>query len=414
MEMMNYQPAYFADRIEQIALVENMLTSFGRGGSRVILVEGERGLGKTWLALHLHRTILSHKERVKSLLILMMPPPEIATAPAAPGEYCLPSLASQKSESREIQQQIQDLLEWMANELQVSLPPNPVLDEICDRIIQKIKSDEFTRYWLLLDSVYESPWDFVDAFETVFLTHFLALPNAFLWASGRGKPYPWKTPEATRAQICPLEPFNKDGLKEQLQKMEKMEKMGLTETELEERLEWVKELGAGIPLLTHTLIQEREKNQALENAVQVLLEFLPREKRQEIRSYLEPLSVLDGFREEEMAYLLKGDRDPRSGREIRDALLQVSLIRWENGRFVLDRPLQKVFQEYLKVCKPEQWKEWNQSMIKYFEEQMSSPAFRKYEDFLKKKIEYHRHLLGGSENRPIAAATSVPGQVLIR
>ncbi|WP_298005570.1 MULTISPECIES: hypothetical protein [Anaerolinea] len=407
--MMNYQPENFADRIEQIALVENMLTSFGRGGSRVILVEGERGLGKTWLALHMHRTILSQKERVKSLLILMMSPPEITTAP---GEYHLPSLASQKSESREIQQQIQDLLEWMANELKVSLPPNPVLDEICDRIIQKIKSDEFTRYWLLLDSVYESPWEFVEAFETVFLMRFLALPNAFLWASGRGKPYPWKTPEATRAQICPLEPFNEDGLKEQLQKM------GFTGTELEERLEWVKELGAGIPLLTHTLVQETEKNQALEKAVQVLLEFLPGEKRQEIRSYLEPLSVLDGFREEEMAYLLKGDEDSVSlplpkVRTIRDALLQVFLIRWENSRFVLDRPLQKVLQEYLRVCKPEQWEMWNRRMIKYFEEQMSSPAFRKYENFLKKKIEYHRHLLGGNENTPIATATSVPGQGIL-
>lgn len=389
-----YSAEFFVDREKELDLVKEVLNNPYRG--RMILVEGERGLGKTWLALHLHRTILQNHARVKSLLILMSPPKGFN--PQA-GEYCVSF-----SEDKTISEELQSLLKWMAESLEVNLPPAPVLEEISDRILQHIQQHEFSRYWLLLDSVYECRWEFVDAFETAFLMRFMALPNTFLWASGRGKPYPWKTPEAQRAILGSLAVFNEESLRHQL------EKMGVAEKDIEKRLQWVKKMGKGIPLLTQILVEAKTKEEALANAVGALLEIIPQEKRENLKMDLERLSVLDGFREEEMEFILNCEREKISlskVRQIRDDLLNFSLIRWKNGQYVLDQPLQGVLQEYLKACKPDEWKRLNECMIDYYQNLSEQPAFRNYRDFLEKKINHHRLLMGEkTESNAISAVNS--------
>ncbi|WP_041455085.1 hypothetical protein [Anaerolinea thermophila] len=396
--VMEYQPDYFVDRKGELDLVRNMLTGHEKAGSRVILVEGERGMGKTWLALHLHRTVLTKSERVKSLLVLMVPP---SWAKSSEREYCVPSL-----ENADLKQTLQELLRWMAEGLGVQLPHEPALEEISDRILRHVEGDEFTRYWLLLDSVYECRWEFVELLENVFLMRFMALPNAYLWASGRGRPYPWKIPETSRAVVSSLALFNEDSLRDQLNKF-----MRVAEKELENRVKWVAELGKGIPLLSQTLVQTQTKEEGLKKAVALLLEVIPESRREHLRRVLERLSVLDGFREEEMAYLLEkdGQKVPLDEvRRIRDELLRVSLVRWEKSKFVMDQPLQEILQEYMKACNPEEWERLNQCMIDYYEDLRDKPAFKNYQKYLDEKILFYREAMGKEQKSNPTSAVHSP------
>lgn len=398
--VMEYQQNYFVDRKDEIDLVRNILTGHQKAGSRVILVEGERGMGKTWLALHLHRTVLPEFERVKSLLVLMVPP---SWAKPSEREYCVPSL-----ENADLKQTLQELLRWMAEGLGVQLPPEPALEEISDRILRHVEGDEFTRYWLLLDSVYECRLEFVALLEDVFLMRFMALPNAYLWASGRGSPYPWKIPETSRAVVSSLAPFNEDSLRDQLNKF-----MRVAEEDLESRVKWVAELGKGIPLLTQILVQFQTKEEVLEKAVALLLEVIPAPRKEDLRRVLERLSVLDGFREEEMAYLLEkdGQKVPLDEvRRIRDELLRVSLVRWEKSKYVLDQPLQEILQEYMKACQPEEWERLNQRMIDYYEDLRDKPAFKNYQKYLNEKILFYREAMGKEQKSNPTSAVHSPSR----
>jgi Cdc6-like AAA superfamily ATPase len=56
-----YRPDLFVNRENEIKAVTNALQNIARGDSeqmRTIVFRGERGLGKSWLALHLHRSVL--------------------------------------------------------------------------------------------------------------------------------------------------------------------------------------------------------------------------------------------------------------------------------------------------------------------------------------------------------------------
>ncbi|MDW8270244.1 MAG: AAA family ATPase, partial [Anaerolineae bacterium] len=64
-EVLPYDPNYFFDRKDEIdrvtsivnAIIENKMIE-----RRTLLFTGERGVGKTWLLLHLHKTKLKEKK----------------------------------------------------------------------------------------------------------------------------------------------------------------------------------------------------------------------------------------------------------------------------------------------------------------------------------------------------------------
>ena len=73
-----YAPELFVDRDEEIALTQHIIDQIRAGSAdrpRTVVFRGERGSGKTWLALHLQRTILPAIRDVKPLLINFYPPP---------------------------------------------------------------------------------------------------------------------------------------------------------------------------------------------------------------------------------------------------------------------------------------------------------------------------------------------------
>lgn len=128
---------------------------------------------------------------------------------------------------------------------------------------------------------------------------------------------------------------------------------------------------------------------------------------------LERLSVLDGFREEEMAYLLEkdGQKVPLDEvRRIRDELLRVSLVRWEKSKFVLDQPLQGILQECMKACQPEEWERLNQRMIDYYEDLRDKPAFKNYQKYLDEKILFYREAMGKEQKSNPTLAVHSPSR----
>jgi DNA replication protein DnaC len=78
-----YRPDLFVNRENEIKAVTNALQNIARGDSeqmRTIVFRGERGLGKSWLALHLHRSVLKDEAlpnyRIVSLFVRLAPLPE--------------------------------------------------------------------------------------------------------------------------------------------------------------------------------------------------------------------------------------------------------------------------------------------------------------------------------------------------
>jgi hypothetical protein len=82
-----YRPDLFVNREKEIETVNKALQNIARGEEmlnrvRTIVFRGERGLGKSWLALHLHRSVLKDEApcrtryRIVSLFVRLTPPPE--------------------------------------------------------------------------------------------------------------------------------------------------------------------------------------------------------------------------------------------------------------------------------------------------------------------------------------------------
>ena len=67
-----YCSALFVNRENEIKAVTNALQNIARGDSeqmRTIVFRGERGLGKSWLALHLHRSSVLKKRRRRTITL---------------------------------------------------------------------------------------------------------------------------------------------------------------------------------------------------------------------------------------------------------------------------------------------------------------------------------------------------------
>jgi hypothetical protein len=364
-----YDPQKFIDRDEEIKQIISLLRQ-SQPRVRAIVVDGDRGAGKTWLSLHLHRVIF--KKEIKGLTSWLF-------SLWSPGEDYQPwgdTMQDNEWFARENKGlKIEEFLSMIIHGLSIELPPNPSLAEKVDSIRRYVQSHIDDRFVLILDSAYE--------LETHFLGNLLTLNNFFVIVTGRGRPYPWKIPFLIEAIRFGLGKFSVEQIQEQLNNFGLSSMLSVKE---------IYEIGEGWPIFTEHLARAKNRAEALNIATNILFAVVPPNDRLQIRKYFEALSPLDGFGETEAA-LMVGMYDPntleKEGREICHKMNTTHLVSWKDGGYIINQPAKKVLREYLKFSRQEEWIRLNCAAYKRFTSQRDDPNQVRFRSFYEGKANLH-------------------------
>lgn len=391
-----YDPGKFTDREEEVNQILTLLKQ-SQPRVRAVVIDGDRGVGKTWLSLHLHRTVFKQDIRVVASWLFSL---------WSPGENYHPEGDKKQSNerfSREGEQlKLDEFLEIIIKSLPIELPPNPNLTERVDTIRRYVQSHTDNRFVLILDSAYESDWSLIEQLETNFLGNLLTLSNFFVIVTGRGRPYPWKVPYMIEAVHFGLGKFTVGQIKEQLKKFGLSSSLSINE---------IYEIGLGWPLFTEQLARAKNRVEALSIAADILFAVLPAHERAEVRDYFEALSPLDGFGEAEAALMVKtykqtGDQDSRA---ICRKMNETRLVSWRNGRYEMNSPVQNILRQYLLFNNKDGWIRLHLAAYRHFEAQAADRAMERFRPHFEKLMETHAKTLsnaGIKDLKPITTSKS--------
>ena len=348
---------------------------------RAVVIDGDRGAGKTWLSLHLHRTIF--KKEIKGLTSWLF-------SLWSPGEDYHPWGDKPQENEHFVQEnerlEINGFLSIIIHSLSIELPPNPVLTEKVDAIRRYVQSHTDERFVLFLDSAYESDWSLLEQLETHFLGSLLTLNNFFIIVTGRGRPYPWKIPYLIEAIHFGLGKFSIEQVQEQLRRF------NLSSILLAQD---IYNIGEGWPLFTEHLARAKDRSEALDIAANILFAVVPIHERLQIRKYFEALCPLDGFGEMEAALMVRTyeKNGIQDGRAICKKMNETRLIFWKDGRYIMTPPVQKILGQYLPLRKPHIWIDLHCAAYRHFEGQYRDQALRRFQSFFEKQMEFHAQAL---------------------
>ena len=434
----------FVNREKEIETVEEALQKIARRDveqMRTIVFRGERGLGKSWLALHLHRSSVLKKKappdyHIVSLFVSLAPPSKGLTVDKREWHITHDDASRiAEGDERHYELLLQKLVAWVAEQLGiVRAPYAPVRDLsawLAQDVKQKLESELHLVICLILDSVFETNWNFLDHLERYLLAAFAALPRVLIVMTGRGRPYLWKSPylRAERGEQS-LTPFSVEQVAEQIRRsLSNVSDLspavaGLSDEALTRLARRVIDLGGGYPLtneliasafvrqvldrlpeggsLEQALDRETIRADVLDAVARRLLEVIPEERRDRLRETFDALCVLkNGFRENEMPYLLAELRNTKpegseysisAMRELRDRLHETNLVRWQDKRYVLDEAVRTVFEQRLKLQRPDVWRRLHACAADlYATWAQKYPGSRGY---FEPRAAYHRSVLG--------------------
>jgi len=377
-----YNPKKFIDREEEIQQILTLLRQ-SQPRIRAVIIDGDRGVGKTWLSLHLQRTIF--KEKITGVVSWLF-------SLWSPGENYHPE--GEKAQANECfvregeKLTLDEFLELIRKSLSIEWPPKPNLSEKIDSIRRYVQSHVDDRFVLILDSAYESDWSLLEQLETHFLGNLLTLSNFFVIVTGRGRPYPWKVPyliEAIRFGLGEFT-FTVDQIKEQLEKFGLSSALSVNE---------IYEIGLGWPLFTEHLARAKNRAEALGIAADILFAILPFYERAAVRRYFEALCPLEGFGEAEAAVMVKAyeQNGAQDGRAICRKMNETRLVSWKNGRYEMNQPVQNVLRQYLPIKDKEAWIRLQKAAYCHFKAQAADRSMERFRPFFEKLMETHAKAL---------------------
>jgi len=444
-----YYPDLFVNREKEIKTVTSALQNIACGNAeqrQVIVFHSERGLGKSWLVLHLHRSAIAstpiQNYRIVSFLISLTPPPE--RLQKGEREWYIPNndisqIAS--GDEQHYEHLLQNLLAWVAKQLDIVRTPYASLRDLSAWLAQdvrkKLESERDLIICLILDSVFEANRSFLDDLERYLLAALAALPRVLIIMTGRGRPYLWKSPYLRiEREDQSLTPFSLEQVAEQIRRSLRDISVtaNLSDEAIEQLAKKVINLGGGYPLTNELLArafvhQVRDRlskgddleqainsatidDKVLEDVASRLLEVIPAQWRDKLREVLNALCVLkDGFREHEMPYFLAELRNTKpegpeytikAMRGLRDLLLETNLGRWQDARYVLDEAVRTVLEQLLKSQKREVWRRLHERAVNLYEDWAKRyPNSRQY---FEQRAAYHRGVLAEDVGHSVSFA----------
>jgi len=349
-----YEPSLFLGRDHEIRAVIGALDGLVAGvqGPRIVIFRGSRGHGKTWLSLHLQRTVLPDWQqkhpatKIMTVWVGLDEDPERAYGVASERElYFFPQTRSHSTP----EDLTQKLLDHIAEQLDALRTPDAGYAQT-QWIIDALKSRGFgsdnskSQYLvLLLDSVFETDWVYLREIERTLLAPLSELPNVLLVLTGRGPDYPWNTARFRDIPPTILGPFSISDsyLRDQLE-TQVFNQLEISNSEKQRVIRAVEQYSRGYPLNNWLIAQSLLDPETWETHLQQLLDAYPR-LTQHDKAAIKGLSILSPetrFREEEVAILGSVVAGVElSGRFIRQQLYASNVIRWDQGGWVVEESL---------------------------------------------------------------------------
>lgn len=350
LELPRYSPGVFVDREGETSVVMEKARALAERrpvDKRTVIFIGERGTGKSWLLAHLQNELA--RTGVVVFLVSL-------------GEYAgwNPLLA------------VADLLKRLSAATGGRREGlGATLADMSRNLMQDVRKwlDE-KALALLVDQVYESDWKLLAALEDYLLGPLAVEPRVLIVMTGRGRAYPWKTPELRlKAEFIDLRPFpDESTTAEQLERQHK---------KAVPRAPEIHALSGGNPLANYLLAVHDDPAAGLDQVIEGMLETVPTEQRRQVRDYLEALCVLNSFDEERIPTMLAayyGDDGYRrwsyaQARQVREELVKWAFARWDadRGGYVLDEPTRQLLERYLETAQRDRWERLQQAASALYE-----------------------------------------------
>jgi len=410
-----YASHLFLNREAEVTRFKGLLDEVTRGVAgfrRVLVFEGERGVGKSWLLKHMHRLAAQQTGAVSYLVrfdpqydgtlrvTANKPEAEVTIACKLNNFTARPDQLDEHSKH-----QLKELLANIAAHVHTEglitekLPTALTLDETSFTLARMLRTglqNSNRVFVLLVDSAYEADWSFVAGLEDYVLAPLVAIDRVAVVLSGRGRPFPWIN---SLLRIEPMQgAFQRWGEQEGASEIHGKHwdwTVRLVQTQvhnndfwqpiiafergetlnpvLEARLKKIWRVAQGQPLLTVRLAENTESDGGANDSGILdkfidneLLDMLPDNQRTDYRKYLEALCVLDFFRETEAEIMIRkyfelNGQVPgiKSGREVLLLLQQTYLVRWDwrKSQYLLDDTVRIAIDSWFSLAAPEQWRE---------------------------------------------------------
>ncbi|MBI3164235.1 MAG: hypothetical protein HYZ24_06095 [Chloroflexi bacterium] len=409
-KLIPYSAQDFKGRIEEIKLVKDLTAKIASGKRKaeepnVITFRGIRTMGKTWLALHLKRTILPQIDGVTPLLLGLSatfdPENYIPQGTEKRDDELFADLDKLNAENPTPEEFCVKALKWIAKQLGTTTTEKAEPSELSRWLVRDIKAKYSHKVIaLIVDSAFEANWEYLKKLEEYLLVPLAALPNALIILTGRGNAHPWISPYLRIADEQQVKALNCEETEKQVG--ERLKEIGVT-------VEKLMDVTGGNPGLNYFFAYSIDWKSASDTIINLLLDIYSEKYTREIRIYFEALCVLDGFNEDEISlmlakyhndekYVKMTDEDKRT---VKQKMLETHLVRWKDGKYVMDDTLRRLAGYFLKSHRDNgKWERLHQGAKELYENW--AERFPKHAEYFMTKAKYHADALG------IISATEVP------